>query len=780
MKTARWIAMRFGIGILLLFVVAAGLLAGLIVVTLPGESGTVRLPGLSAPVIVRFGARGVPYIQATNSADAAEALGYLQARERLFQMELMRRLAEGRLSAWFGSRTLATDEQMRTLGLKQAAISAAGALDPRTRTLLDAYARGANAWIDQRGRFSAWEFLYFGKPQHWRPRDSLLWSELLANQLSGNAWVELQRLTLARSLPRTKIMQLWPKVPVPPPDSVSRHNGSAPFQFGFSKADVRAARAALSVIPRFPAPFTGPSTASNEWAVAGNRSATGAPLLAGDPHLGFTFPSLWYLARINTPLRTLAGATAPGTPFLIFGHNRHIAWTFTNNGAAVQDVFIFRRIGHDHYLGPAGPLAFGIKNETIRVAGRHPVAFTVRSTIDGPVLTLRRHTVLALDAVNLTRHDRAAEGIRRLDDAPNLGAADAAADLITTPVENLLVASRRRIGLFVTGCVPLRGMGNGAWPLEGDKVADQWTGLACGSALPRIIAPASGVIVNTNEQVAPPNFPVDMGRDQSGDWRSERIRADLAKHQHLTVADFSAIQHDVISAYAQALLPTLNKIHPATPLARQAVALLRGWNGAMHRDAPQPLIFNAWVRAFRNRVLLLNHVPLTDAGLATRHFVQFLLTSPIWARGWCGGSCAPLLSAAADHAMASLARTQGDNPARWTWGSVHRAVFTDTLLGHLPLIGRLISPSISVGGDGSTVDRSVPAPSGWTAIQGPSYRGIYELADLNRSRFIMAPGQSGDVFSPQSRDFLKSWRDNDTITLKATPRKQRGKLVLLP
>ncbi|HET9148049.1 MAG TPA: penicillin acylase family protein, partial [Acetobacteraceae bacterium] len=340
----RRLALLAGGGIVIL----AALLAALILATMPGEGGKARLPGLSAPVRITFGPRGVPFIRAANFDDAAEALGYLHARDRLFQMELTRRLASGRLSALFGERALAVDERMRRLGLKQAAIASEAGLSPATRAVLAAYARGVNAWISAKGRFSAWDFLIFGRPKPWRVRDSLLWGELLAYQLSGNARVELDRLALSASLPRGKIESLWPKAKVPAADTARLILPGAPA----------AALAALRRMPMFPAPFTGPKTASNEWAVAGPRSATGAPLLAGDPHLGFQFPGLWYLVRIDTPHRTLAGASAPGVPFLIFGHNRRLAWTFTNNGAAVQDIFAFRRIGKAHYLGPNGPLPF--------------------------------------------------------------------------------------------------------------------------------------------------------------------------------------------------------------------------------------------------------------------------------------------------------------------------------------------------------------------------------------------------------------------------------------
>ena len=245
-------------------------------------------------------------------------------------------------------------------------------LSPAARTLLSAYARGVNAYIGRRGRLAAPEFLLLGRPEPWSVDDSLLWGEWLAYSLSGNGDVKLERLAMESHLPAAKILQLWPSPHgiVPPQQAVLD-----PTLEPTSLAAAAAAR--LASWPRYPAPFTEPKTASNEFAVSAARSTTGAPLLAGDPHLGFNFPGLWYLVRIDTPEQTLAGATGPGAPFIVFGHNRDIAWTFTNNGADVQDIFIEHAVsdpkpGPVLYATPSGPMPFAVRHETILVKGPPP------------------------------------------------------------------------------------------------------------------------------------------------------------------------------------------------------------------------------------------------------------------------------------------------------------------------------------------------------------------------------------------------------------------------
>ena len=325
MRLLRWFFAL--VGVLVLGVLAAA--GGLVWLTLPG-GGEAAIPGLASSVSVDIDQDGVPRVHAGSEADAVAALGYLHARERMFQMELMRRAASGELSELAGAATLPIDRLMRTLGVRRAAEADLAGLDAGTRAMLESYSRGVNAWIAAQGRFAAEEFLPFGAPKPWEPVDSLLWAKTMGLYLSGNYREELARLSLSATLSPAAIDALWPDSP-----------GSGHPEASLSDpALADAARRLADMLPSFPAPFTLPSSASNEWAVDGAHSATGAPLLAGDPHLGFSLPSIWYLARLEWPGHVLAGATAPGVPFLVIGHNGRIAWTFTTTGADVQDVFV--------------------------------------------------------------------------------------------------------------------------------------------------------------------------------------------------------------------------------------------------------------------------------------------------------------------------------------------------------------------------------------------------------------------------------------------------------
>ncbi|MBV9748223.1 MAG: penicillin acylase family protein, partial [Acetobacteraceae bacterium] len=563
------------VAVLVVLATGAG---GLLWATLPPDHDRVRIPGLSAPMRVTFDEDGIPRIRAASEADAAAALGYVHARDRLFQMELMRRAASGRLSELAGPATLPLDRMARVLGFRHRAEAELAALDPDTRALLDAYARGVNALIAERGRLAAPEFLVLGRPKPWRPADSLLWGEVMAAWLSSNWRTELSRASLDETLPRAKVDQLWPAEDATPAPWAALFPGSA-------------ARRLLAALPRFPQPFTLPATASDEWAVDGAHSATGAPLLAGDPHLAFGMPGLWYLARIEIPGRVLAGATAPGIPFLVLGQNGHIAWSFTTTGADTQDLFVETAVPGGRYAAPNGPLPFATHEERIRVRGRPDDVLTVRETRHGPVvsdLVDPKGPVLALAASNLMPGAGAAAGLLALNRATSVEEAGKAAPQIASPVQNLMVADRTRIALFTTGRVPVRRAGDGSRPVPGASGAYDWTGFASGDALPHMVSPESGRLLNGNERTAPPDFPVFLGRDWFGDWRAQRIRALLDAQPQHSVEDFEQMQVDPVSRYAADLLPRLLalKVPPGPPAA--ALAPLRGWAGTMAVNRPQP------------------------------------------------------------------------------------------------------------------------------------------------------------------------------------------------
>ena len=314
--------------------------------------------------------------------------------------------------------------------------------------------------------------------------------------------------------------------------------------------------------------------------------------------------------------------------------------------------------------------------------------------------------------------------------------------------------------------------------MEGADNAHDWTGYASGDALPHYVAPASGVVVNANERTAPPDFPVFMGADWFSTWRALRIHQLLNAKPIQTVSDFEAMQRDDKSVFAQALLPIFVSLPRQTATTGQAQALLATWDGTMGTELPQPLIFNAAVQLFVKQTLAANHVPEKDAG-PWDAFASWLLTPQ--SAAWCHGDCRPGLAQALHDSVEDLAKTYGANPAAWRWGEVHKAEFAHPLLGGLPIIGNLASRSVSVPGDNSTLFRGGNGILGeFASLHGAGYRGIYDLADLDRSRFVVTPGQSGNFFSPHAWDMLKLWAAGTTIAIPASPDTTSAKISLDP
>ncbi len=648
-----------------------------------------------------------------------------------------------------GAATLRIDRTARALGLRRRAEAELAGLDPVTRGLLDAYARGVNAWIALRGRFAAPEFLLLGTPEPWTPVDSLLWGKTMAQYLAGNWRTELWRASLAPRLAPAVQRALWP-------DWASTPAPNAALQ-----STTRLA----SLVPAFPEPFTLPDEASNEWAVDGRHSATRAPLLAGDPHLAFNFPSFWYLARIDTPGRTLAGATAPGVPFLIMGHNGRVAWTFTTTGADTQDVFVETPGANGTYQTPDGPRPFVVRQERIHVRGAPDDVFTVRETRHGPVLSdldPNAPQLLAVAMASLQVPDTAAAGVAALNRASTVDEAGAAAAQITAPVQNLLVADRTHIAQFTTGRVPIRRAGDGTVPVAGADGAHDWVGFAGGLELPHQADPASGHLLNANERVAPPDFPVFMGADAFGDWRARRIRALLEARDKHDVAEFASMQVDVLSVFAQRVLPTLLAAGPRDDRGRHALDVLRQWDSAMRADRPEPLLFNAWMRRFAADMLTGLGIPDAATGPTIDLVGQAL--SPSGA-ALCRDDCKTLLS----QSLAETLDTLGPDWEQARWGEQHEALFSHPLLGRMPLIGALFTWRIPQPGDDGTLFRGSPRALDWESVHGPGYRGVYDLADLDRSLFMVAPGQSGNPWSRDAASLLQRWRDGQSVPLGRAP-----------
>ena len=776
----------FRLLLLALVILAAGFLW--LRSSLPRNDGRLAIAGLGAEVHIHRDARGVPTIRAATERDAAFALGFVHAQDRLFQMDLMRRAGAGRLSEWFGAATLPTDRFMRVLGLYRAAEQQYAQLSPELKSMLDAYAAGVNGFLTHRR--TAWPLEYYllnARPDAWRPADSLVWGKIMALQLAGNFRRELLRARLLTQLKDPDDLNLlYPPYP-----------GDAPVITGdawraLEGLPLTALAAALPEI-------VGPRFASNNWVVDGARTASGKPLLANDPHLELTAPSIWYLAHIATPTINLAGVTSPGGPFIVLGHNARIAWGFTNTESDVEDLFIERVDPADpaRYLTPAGAEPFATRQETILVRGGAPERLTVRATRHGPVLsdvggnfaaTTAGDQVLALQATWLTDDDHSPEALWAMAHADSWQEFHAALRDFVAPQQNIVYADvDGNIGFLAPGRVPIRKNGDGWVPAPGWSGDSDWTGFVPFDALPNAFNPSSGRVVSANNKIVPDDYPYFLGRDWDIPNRARRINELLDFIPQQSPAAAVAMQADTLSLMAKELLPLMLAAKPNSPAASEALERLRAWDGRMDREQVAPLLFAAWLRSL-NRVLLEGRLgnAFGDYWGMRPDVVKLILTRH---SDWCGGNgevgteaCAVALSRALEQALVQLSEQFGTDMREWRWGRAHEARFRNLFWSNVPLLSRLVATTIPANGGDDTIDRggtaiaSTSAP--FTDVHGPTLRMIADLGDLDGTHFMIAPGQSGNVLSPHYADLMRRWRDHAYLVFEDLP--AEGGFVLAP
>jgi penicillin amidase len=740
--------------------------------SLPKTDGVVEVKGLGRSVEIIRDANGIPHIFAANDRDAAFALGYVHAQDRLLQMELMRRFGAGRLAEIVGGPALRVDRMARTLGMYRRAQASIKYLKPETRAGLEAYAAGVNAYLATHSGALPLAFQLLGvTPEPWKPADSLVWGRIMATGLTINWRSEILRAYMAQRIGAKAIPDLWPPDPGDAPITIKSVESRRT-----DKLNHAVLGAVLAAIP--PALKSG---ASNAWAVSGRHTKTGKPILANDPHLQIGTPILWYLVHLETPRGHMVGATTPGVPTVLLGHNGHIAWGFTNTYADTDDVFIetVDPSNSGRYLTPDGPRPFVVRKEVIKVKSAKSVTITVRETRHGPILNgivserarnaLPKGQVLALAAPWLRENETTADALFALSRARNWQQFKSALRRWTAPPQNITYADvSGTIGLFTPGLIPIRKSGEGYMPGDGASGRNDWSGFIPFDELPHTLNPTSGIIVNANNRLTGPGYKYFLSHEWGDYFRAGRIAKLLRQTAKHDLNSMAKIQADHFSRMSGELLPYLLKVHPTSARGKEAIARLRRWNRQMDRTRPEPLIFMAWLRE-ANRALYADELgKLFDGYWGARpKVVRHMLTT---ATRWCDvtgtaakETCDSRMALALERALTDLRKRYGSDASHWRWGQAHYADFRHSVFNFIPLLRDVGNLRIPTNGDGYTVNKASPvfrnerAP--FAQRHGPGFRALYDLADLERSRFVISTGQSGNIFSRHYGDFVQRWRD---------------------
>jgi penicillin amidase len=794
-RVLKWIG---GGAALLVALVALAAGAGYIALknTVPAATGSLTIAGLSAPVEIVRDREGVPHVFARTTDDLHCALGFLHAQERLWQMELIRRTGQGRLSEIFGERTFTTDVFLRTLDLYGHAERSVAALAPEARKTLEAYARGINAFLERKTgllepRLPPEFLLVRHQPEPWRPADSVLVIKMMALQLSTNINHELMRLAFAaHGLNAAEIEDLMPldagEAPPPMPEIAQL------YPLRRMAATERGAAAATAQLDDLVG-----DGASNNWVVSGARTKSGRPLLANDPHLRLTAPSVWYLAHLAlerpgaAPVNVV-GASLPGVPTIVLGRGDSLAWGFTNTGADVQDIFI-ERINPDNpreYQTPDGWQPFATDNMAIAVKGERTRSVERRRTRHGPVLpgfyrnlegTLGPGYVAALQWTALSDDDTTIAagmfdpGVRTVADVMER------MRQYVAPMQSVVVADTAgAIGLIAPGRIPVRDAANkvaGRAPVPGWDGIYDWKGFLKFEDLPRVINPPEGAMGTANARIVPTSYPHHLTYDWDADFRQQRLNELIVTRSEHDVGTMRAAQADVLSpAYARLQPLMIAAAEAGGGVDVSVLDQLTSWDTSMSVDAPEPLIFTAWMREAVRVIYRDDLGPVFERYFDSRATALIrLLEGRAKARDWCNErttpereSCGQVLAAALNAALKDLERRYGKDRSKWRWGRVHVALGEHRPFGAVARLAPYFNIEVPSPGGDYTLNRGKMEfgdEQPFANRHASSYRAIYDFADLERSLYMQTTGQSGNPLSPHYRSFAERWAKVEYIEI---------------
>jgi penicillin amidase len=811
---------------------------------LPQTSGTLGIPGLDGSAAIRRDVNGIAQVTASTAHDLFLAQGYAHAQERMWQMEVWRHISSGRLAELFGPGSIDDDRFIRTLGWRVAAERDFALLAPDTRAVLEAYAAGVNAWLDTHRDQLGLAFVGTGTdPEPWTALDTLAWGKVQAWNLGGNMSSELFRyLADARLGDPERTDDLFPirdggpvivssgPAPEEPSDASAPAQSDRPPTPTLTADQVDAwadvGRLGSSALALAGLDSAGGGLAShhaigsNAWVVGQTMSSTAGALLANDPHLGISMPSVWYINGLHCAPVTnacpfdVAGVTFPGVPGVILGHNARIAWGVTNVEPDVQDLVMetVDPADPDRYLGPGGsPREFTERTERILVKGRDAVDFTIRETVHGPILNgvedrLKDAPLMALRWTSTSPDagpDRTVESLLQLMVATDFASFREALSGFVAPSQNFVYADvDGHIGYKMPGVIPIRSdsADHGARPVSGSDGSGEWTGRIPFDELPWALDPEDGWIVAANNAVTDDAYPYFIGAEFDPGYRAERIIDLINDHGQdgLTVPEMSAIQTDTAPLRARDIVVAIAEAQPSTADGALIARRIADWDGACLVDSLGCAAYMAW------EYRVLRGLFDDELGPLAREYVgsasswvalENALAEP--ASPWWDDITTQDVTEAADEVVANAMDDAGaelraafGDPDDWTWGRMHTATFREATLGSsriAPLEWYFNAGPTAVDGADGAIDasyyrlgRGYPDPEDpdfqpldmdglFTVTTLPSYRLVMDMSDIDGARIVITTGQSGLPFDRHYTDQIEAWRTGSTLPLPFTP-----------
>lgn len=788
--------------------------------SLPVYSGTVETAGISAPLEIVRDTAGVPHVFGQTDEDIFFGLGYAHAQDRLWQMTMLRRTAQGRLSELFGERTLPVDILLRRLDFYNLASRSFARQDAETQAVLVAYSNGVNAWLAEinegaRGRGAPEMWLFNHAIAPWQPADSLVILKLMALQLSSHLENEVIRARTSLMIGPERVRDILPDVPGAGIAALPSYAALVPSEDLPRYAE--GSRAELA--PFSPVALRDLAGASNAWAASPTRSATGSTLLANDPHLGLTAPSIWYLARLELSTGGVIGGTIPGVPLILTGRSETLGWGLTSSYLDDQDLFIeeVNPQNPDEYRGLDGWIPFETRDSIINIKDRPGLTLRLQWSENGPVLspdiydlgTIRPPGhVTTLSWTALTDEDTSMTAGLALMQSRNIFEALEAASQFTAPSQNLTLADRNRIAMVTIGAMPRRDAAHqsqGRLPTLGYLPQNRWRGTLPFSANPIFLDPPGGLLGNTNNKIIERPFPLHVSFEWGDTQRIERWRFLMQSREVHTRESFIEAQLDTVSNGARSLLPLIggdlwftgDAAPEGTPerQRQKALALLAEWNGEMNEHLPEPLIYAAWLRALQDRLIRDELGPLSkEFPRMDPLFIERVFRDIDGAAVWCDviqsapvETCTNMARMALDDAIVWVTETYGPALESLRWGDAHEATHDHPVLGEVPVLKWFVNIRQSTSGGDNTLQRgrlSGVDPNPFQNVHAAAYRGVYDFADPDSSVFVTSTGQSGHFLSRHYDDLGDLWRRGEYVPMSLDPALARaggiGTLTLVP
>jgi penicillin G amidase len=799
----RAILRFFAFTIAILFVLAAAVIWWYVYRPLPRLDGSVSIAGLQKDVTVERDGWGVPHIRASSVEDMAEAQGYVMAQDRLWQMDLLRRVARGQLSEVLGSATLSVDKQFRTLGFGRTAERDVAQMEPSQRAIIEAYARGINLFIDQHRNQLPIEFsLLKYQPQRWTPSDSLVIVGYMYETLTNTWQDELDRDKVTKKVGWEVARDLFsPEAAmdhfvVGDPDVADDGSQRSHLDSGDeddddddddmsgddvlkASADFQNRDSSSEFFPDLNSAFAASirgylaesqrdirrGLGSNNWVISGSHTATGKPLLANDTHLELSVPPIWYEVHLTAPSWNVKGFALPGAPGVVIGHNDKIAWGFTNNGADVQDLYIetFNPAATDEYRVNKKWQKAQIFDEVIRVKNQPDERLRIVVTRHGPIVRREADKAYAL-RWTATEPGGLANSYMMLGKAQNWEEFRNIAKRAWGPAQNIVYADvKGNIGYIMPARVPIRKKGHGEVPVPGDTDDYEWTGYIPFDQLPQALNPNSGLIVTANARVLGPAYKPYLTDRWEEPYRTARIYDLLHDKHDLRPADMLKVQTDTYSYphvfLADQLTAAAKSNAPKDPRTKNLIDTLKDWNGIAEADSSEVSFLAATRRAALTLILepyLADQTTLYEWRTTT--FLQKILTDrpPKWLPP-AYKTYDALLVDAADRAVAKLAEdARSPRVQDWQW---RRFNSLDMLhpIGREGMLKRLFSiTNKPQSGTGYSVRAA-------TKHHGPAMRFIANVGNWDESILLIPAGQSGQLGSSHYSDQFSYWFEGNPI-----------------